>query len=61
MAIILGTRGSQSALAQAELAKQAVERLPGGPEATIRITTTTSDRRLDISLAKEADALEYLG
>ena len=45
--IILGTRGSQLALAQAELAKQAVERLPGRPEAIIRITTTTGDRRLD--------------
>jgi porphobilinogen deaminase len=29
--IILGARGSQLALAQAELAKQAVERLPGVP------------------------------
>jgi porphobilinogen deaminase len=41
--IILGARGSQLALAQAELAKQAVERLPGRPEAIIRITTTTGD------------------
>ena len=52
MAIILGTRGSQLALAQAELAKQAVERLPGRPEAIIRITTTTGDRRLDINLSQ---------
>ena len=52
MAIILGTRGSQLALAQAELAKQAVERLPERPEAIIRITATTGDRRLDINLSQ---------
>src|SRR5260370_33058406 len=56
MAIILGTRGSQLALAQAELAKQAVERLPEGPEAIIRITTTTRDRRLDINLSQPGGA-----
>jgi hydroxymethylbilane synthase len=50
--IILGTRGSQLALAQAELAKRAVERLPGRPEAVIRVTATTGDRRLDISLSQ---------
>src|SRR4029077_5259024 len=53
MAIILGTRGSQLALAQAELAKQAVERLPERPEAIIRITATTGDRRLDINLSHQ--------
>jgi porphobilinogen deaminase len=50
--IILGTRGSQLALAQAELAKQAVERLPGRPKAIIRITTTTGDQLLDINLSQ---------
>jgi hydroxymethylbilane synthase len=54
--IILGARGSQLALAQAELAKQAVERLPGRPEAIIRITTTTGDRRLEINLSQPGDA-----
>jgi hydroxymethylbilane synthase len=54
--IILGARGSQLALAQAELAKQAVERLPGKPEAIIRITTTTGDRRLDINLSQPGGA-----
>jgi hypothetical protein len=44
------------ALAQAELAKQAVERLPGRPEAIIRITTTTGDRRLDINLSQPGGA-----
>jgi hydroxymethylbilane synthase len=56
MAIILGTRGSQLALAQAELAKQAVERLPERPEAIIRITATTGDRRLDINLSQPGGA-----
>jgi hydroxymethylbilane synthase len=54
--IILGTRGSRLALAQAELAKQAVERLPEGPEAIIRIITTTGDRRLDINLSQPGGA-----
>ena len=50
--IILGSRGSQLALAQAELVKRAIERLPGRPETVIRVTTTTGDRRLDISLGQ---------
>ncbi len=56
--IILGTRGSQLALAQAELAKQAIERLPERPEAVIRITATTGDRRLDISLSKPGPKID---
>jgi hydroxymethylbilane synthase len=58
MAIILGTRGSQLALAQAELAKQAVERLPERPEAIIRITATTGDRRLDINLSQPGPKID---
>jgi len=54
--IILGTRGSRLALAQAELARQAVERLIEGPEAIIRVTTTTGDRRLDINLSQPGGA-----
>jgi len=54
--IVLGASGSQLAWAQAELAKQAVERLPGRPEAIIRITTTTGDRRLDINLSQPGGA-----
>jgi hydroxymethylbilane synthase len=54
--IILGTRGSRLALAQAELAKQAVELFPEGPEPIIRIVTTTGDRRLDINLSQPSDA-----
>ena len=56
--IILGTRGSRLALAQAELAKHALECLPEGPEAVIRITTTTGDRRLDISLSKPGPKID---
>src|SRR5260370_16456680 len=58
MAIILGTRGSQLALAQAELAKQAVERLLGRPEAIIRIIATTGDRRLDINLSQPGPKID---
>jgi hydroxymethylbilane synthase len=50
--VVLGTRGSRLALAQAELVKQALERLPEPPEIMVRIVRTTGDRRLDISLSK---------
>ena len=55
--IILGTRGSQLALAQAELAKQAVGRLPERPEVITRIIATTGDRRLDISLNQSSSKI----
>jgi hydroxymethylbilane synthase len=48
--IILGTRGSRLALAQARLVQQALERLPETPKIAVRIIRTTGDRRLDISL-----------
>ena len=50
--VIIGTRGSQLALAQAELVKQALEQLPQGPEIVVRIVRTTGDRRLDINLSQ---------
>jgi hydroxymethylbilane synthase len=50
--VILGSRGSQLALAQAELVKQALEQLPEKPEIVVRIIRTTGDRRLDISLSQ---------
>jgi hydroxymethylbilane synthase len=50
--LILGTRGSRLALAQAELVKEALERLPERPEIVVRIIRTTGDRRLDISLSR---------
>jgi len=56
--IILGSRGSRLALAQAELTKQAVERLPEGPAAIIRIITATGDRRLDINLSEPGPKID---
>jgi hydroxymethylbilane synthase len=50
--LILGTRGSRLALAQAHLVQQALERLPERPEIVVRIIRTTGDRRLDISLSR---------
>lgn len=50
--IILGTRGSQLALAQAELVKQALERLPAKPEVIVQVIKTTGDQRLDIRLSE---------
>ncbi|MBV8329165.1 MAG: hydroxymethylbilane synthase, partial [Verrucomicrobia bacterium] len=49
--VTLGTRGSQLAVAQAELVKEALERLPERPKISIRIIRTTGDQRLDISLS----------
>ncbi len=50
--IVLGTRGSQLALAQAELVKQALERLTEHCEIRVQIIRTTGDRRLDVSLSQ---------
>jgi hydroxymethylbilane synthase len=50
--VILGTRGSRLALAQAQLVQQALEGLPERPEVVVRIIRTTGDRRLDISLSQ---------
>jgi hydroxymethylbilane synthase len=51
MTIVLGTRGSRLALAQTELVKQAIERLPEKPKVTVEIIKTTGDQRLDIALS----------
>ena len=48
--LILGTRGSDLALAQAVETRDALERLGGGLEVGIKIIRTTGDRRLDVSL-----------
>jgi hydroxymethylbilane synthase len=56
--LVLGTRGSRLALAQAELAREALERLPERPEVIVRITTTTGDRRLDISLSNPGPKID---
>jgi hydroxymethylbilane synthase len=55
--LILGTRGSQLALAQADLVKQAFERLPERPNTVIQIVRTTGDRRLDINLSQAGPKL----
>ena len=55
--VVLGTRGSELALAQAELVKQALERLSEIPNIIVRIVRTTGDRRLDISLSKPGPKL----
>ena len=58
MRITLGTRGSQLALAQTELVKQALERLPDPPEVSVRIIKTTGDQRLDLSLSQPGPMIE---
>jgi hydroxymethylbilane synthase len=55
--VVLGSRGSRLALAQAALVKQALERLPERPKIAIRIVRTTGDRRLDISLSQPGPKL----
>jgi hydroxymethylbilane synthase len=58
MTIILGSRGSQLALAQTELTKQAFERLPERPAIVVRIIKTTGDQRLDISLTRPGPKID---
>jgi hydroxymethylbilane synthase len=56
--LILGTRGSRLALAQAELVKGALERLPDKTEIVIRVIRTTGDQRLDISLSSPGPKID---
>jgi hydroxymethylbilane synthase len=58
MTIILGSRGSQLALAQTGLTKQAFERLPERPAMVVRIIKTTGDQRLDISLSRPGPKID---
>src|SRR5215470_3777376 len=58
MTIVLGTRGSCLALAQTELAKQAIERLPERPKVMVEIIKTTGDQRLDIRLSHPGPKIE---
>jgi hydroxymethylbilane synthase len=58
MTIVLGTRGSRLALAQTELAKQAIERLPERPKVMVEIIKTTGDQRLDIRLSHPGPKIE---
>jgi len=54
--LILGTRGSALALAQAELTLAVLKRVHPETEVTIRKFTTSGDRKLDISLIKATPA-----
>jgi hydroxymethylbilane synthase len=58
MTIVLGTRGSRLALAQTELAKQAIERLSEKPKVMVEIIKTTGDQRLDIRLNHPGPKIE---
>ncbi len=55
--IVLGTRTSQLALAQAEIVKQAIESLSEGLEVRIEGIQTTGDQRLDINISKSGSKL----
>jgi hydroxymethylbilane synthase len=51
MKIVLGTRGSSLALAQAELARNLLLQVPGIEAVECRVIKTTGDRRLDLRLS----------
>lgn len=57
MTIVLGTRTSQLALAQAEIVKQALESIPDGLTVIIEGIRTTGDQRLDINISKSGSQL----
>ena len=56
--IILGTRGSALALAQAEMAERALREAFPGLEIERKIIKTTGDRRTDIPLSEVARAAD---
>ena len=58
MTISLGTRGSQLALAQTELVKQAVERIPDHPEVAIAVIKTQGDQRMDLKLSESGETFD---
>ncbi|MEI8342042.1 MAG: hydroxymethylbilane synthase [Verrucomicrobiota bacterium] len=51
--LVLGTRGSALALAQVELVRNALREAAPDVEIEVKKITTTGDKRLDISMAKE--------
>src|ERR1700681_232114 len=57
MKIILGTRGSQLALAQADLVRQALERLFQKPQVSVQVIKTTGDQRMDIRLSEPGPSI----
>jgi hydroxymethylbilane synthase len=58
MNIVLGTRGSSLALAQAELARAALLQAPGIEEVRLEVIRTTGDRRLDLRLSDSGKKFE---
>src|SRR5262249_38262903 len=58
MTIVLGTRGSRLALAQSEIIRQAIEKLPEKAELMTRIIKTTGDQRLDIRLTRPGPRID---
>ena len=58
MRIVLGTRGSSLALAQTEIARQAIERLPERPEVMRQIIKTTGDQRLNLRLNRPGPRID---
>jgi hydroxymethylbilane synthase len=58
MKIVLGTRGSQLALAQAELARTVLLQAPGIEVVELQIIKTTGDRRLDLRLSDSGKKFE---
>jgi hydroxymethylbilane synthase len=58
MTISLGTRGSQLALAQTELVKQALERIPDHPEVIVTVIKTKGDQRMDLKLTESGQAFD---
>jgi hydroxymethylbilane synthase len=55
--IVLGTRTSRLALAQAEMVKRALESLPEELEVRIEGILTTGDQRLEINISKSGSKL----
>jgi hydroxymethylbilane synthase len=58
MKIVLGTRGSRLALAQAEITKNALLRSDGVDAVDIRVIKTTGDQRLDLRLNDSGKSFE---
>jgi hydroxymethylbilane synthase len=58
MTICLGTRGSQLALAQTELVKQALARIPDSPEVTVAVIKTQGDKRMDLRLSESGESFD---
>jgi len=58
MKIVLGTRGSQLALAQAQIAKDALLRAGAAVAVDVRVIKTTGDQRLDLRLNDSGKSFE---